>query len=177
MRVETCRIVEAVCVDGVLGINAQIDALTLDTPIGSGVPDTRPAHVTIINAIDDDATVREADTTFPVVVIDAVKVTTAAGQAFSGIRDYKVDILIGVVAQSGDVTLNERTVDYILRAIIRTIARGLLASGKRDTAGTRNGFAVSKSSELTYGPAKQHEYGGVMLGAVEFSLTVRDLQP
>lgn len=177
MIIETLRMIEAVLNDGTLGVNAQLDALPLDTPNGGSSPDSRPSHVTVRNAVDSDPTVREVDTSFPVIVVDSAKPGSAKGQVWSGIRDFDVDVIIAYVTESEHVFKNERDTDYSLRAIVRSIARGLLAVGKRDTAGSRNGYKIFKSSELKYGPTNQPQYGGVMTGAVEFTLTVRDLQP
>lgn len=177
MIIEGCRIIETVLLDGTLGLNAQIAALVMDTPVGGGTPDTRPANPTILNAVDDDPTVREEEITFPAVVIDIGKPGAAPGQIWSGIRDSELDILIAYVEQSGDVTANKRASDYTMRAIVRCLARGLFAAGKRDTAGTRNGYAISKSSKMKYGPTHQPAYGGVMTGGVEFTITMRDLLP
>jgi hypothetical protein len=176
MIVECCRMIEAVLNDGVVGVNAQIAALPMDSPNG-GSADTRPSNVTVRNAADADPTIREVDATFPIVVIDVSKPGVAPGQIWSGVRDSEIDLIIAYVVESGDVAKNFRNTDYTLRAIVRSIARGLLAPTKRDTAGSRNGFVISKSSRLRYGPTQQPEYGGVMTGAVEFSLTVRDNQP
>lgn len=169
--------IEVALKDGSLGANAQIDALVMDTAVGAGSPDTRPAHVAIRNAVDTDPTVKEAETTFPLVVINVMQPAIAPGQIWSGIRDSEVDFIIAYVNESGDVAKNLRNTDYSLRAIARAIAHGLLASGKRDTVGTRNGFAISKSSKLRYGPTHQPDYGGVMTGAVQFTMTMRDLAP
>lgn len=176
MIIETCRMIEAVLKDVTLGVNAQIAALVMDAPNG-GSADTRPANVTVRNAVDNDVTVREVDTTFPLVVVDVSKPGVAPGQIWSGVRDSEIDLIIAYVTESGDVAKNARNTDYTLRAIVRSIARGLLAANKRDTAGTRNGFVISKASKLRYGPTQQPDYGGVMTGAVEFSITVRDIQP
>lgn len=168
--------VEAVLKDVTLGVNAQIAALPLDSANGGG-QDARPANVTVRNAFDADPAVREVETTFPVVVIDVPQPGVAPGQIWSGVRDSEVDLIIAYVVESGDVAKNRRNTDYSLRAIVRSIARGLLASGKRDTAGTRNGYAISKSSKMKYGSTHQPDYGGVMTGAVQFTLTIRDLAP
>jgi hypothetical protein len=168
--------VEAVLNDVTFGVNAQIAALVMDSPNG-GSPDTRPSNVTVRNAVDADPTVRESETTFPIVVIDVPQPATSPGQIWSGVRDGEIDLVIAYVAESGDVAKNRRNTDYTLRAIGRSIAHGLLASGKRDTAGSRNGYAISKSSKLKHGFTHQPDYGGVMTGAVQFSLTVRDLTP
>ncbi|MFL5481139.1 MAG: hypothetical protein ACJ8AK_03035 [Gemmatimonadaceae bacterium] len=177
MIIETLRMVEAVLNDATLGANAQIDLLAMDTPNGGSSPDDRPGHVTVRNAVDTDPTVREVDTSFPLVVVDVAKPGSAQGQVWSGIRDFDVDVIIAYVTESGHVFRNERDTDYSLRAIVRSIARGLLAAGKRDTAGSRNGFKIFKSSTLKYGPTNQPQSSGVMTGAVEFTLTVRDLAP
>lgn len=176
MIIEVLRMVEAVLNDATLGVNAQIASLVMDSPNG-GVADARPSNVTVRNAADLDPTVREVDTTFPVVVVDVSKPGVAPGQIWSGVRDSEIDLLIAYVCESGDVAKNLRNTDYTMRAIVRSVAKGLLAAGTRDTAGSRNGFVISKSSKLRYGPTQQPEYGGVMTGAVEFSLTVRDNQP
>jgi hypothetical protein len=175
--IEGSRMIEVALKDGTLGANAQIDALVMDTPVGGGSPDSRPAHVAIRNAVDTDPTVREVDTVFPLVVIDVMQPGAAPGQIWSGIRDTEIDFVIAYLVESGDVAKNVRSTDYTLRALVRSIARGLLAPGKRDTVGTRNGFAISKSSKLKYGPSNQPAYGGVMTGAVQFTMTMRDLAP
>jgi hypothetical protein len=175
--VETLRMVEAVLSDATVGVNAQLLSLTTDTPNGASSPDLKPKNPVLRNAVDEDPTVRETDDTFPVVVIDVAKPGSAKGQVWSGVRDFEVDVIIASVQQASHVFRNERDTDYLLRAIVRSIARGLLAAGKRDTAGSRNGFKIFKSSTLKYGPTNQPQYGGVMTGAVEFTLTVRDLAP
>lgn len=178
MITETLRMVEAVLIDVTLGVNAQIDALALDHPNGSVTPDTRPTHVTVRNAADHDPAIREAEETqFPLVVVDVMNPGIGAGQPFSGVRDEEIDLIIAYVVQSGDVAGNERAADYSLRAIVRSVTRGLLASGKRDTAGMRNGYVISKAAKLKYGPTKQPHSSGVMTGAVQFTVTVRDTQP
>ncbi len=178
MIIEGSRMIEVALKDGALGANAQIDALVLDTAVGAGSADARPAHIAAIrNAVDTDPTVKEADATFPLVVINVMQPAIAPGQIWSGIRDSEVDFIIALVLESGDVAQNLRNTDYTLRALVRAIARGLLAPGKRDTVGTRNGFAISKSSKLRYGPTHQPDYGGVMTGAVQFTMTMRDLAP
>lgn len=170
--------VEAVLKDATLGVNAQIAALTMDTPNGSVTADTRPSNVTVRNAVDIDPAVHAADETqFPLVIVNVMNPGMGAGQPFSGVRDEEMEIIIAYVVQSGDVAGNERATDYTLRAIVRSITRGLLASGKRDVAGTRNGYVISKASKLKYGPTKQPEMGGIMTGAASFTVTVRDLQP
>jgi hypothetical protein len=178
MIIEGSRMIEVALKDGTLGVNAQIDALLLDTAVGAGSPDARPSHVAEIrNAVDSDPTVKETETTFPLVIINVMQPAVAPGQIWSGIRDSEIDFIIAYIRESGDVSKNLRDTDYTLRASDRAIAHGLLASGKRDTVGTRNGFAISKSSKLRYGPTHQPDYGGVMTGAVQFTMTMRDLAP
>lgn len=179
MITETLRIVEAVLLDDIVGVNAQIDALVLDTPNGGTTPDPRPAHVTIRNEMDLDTTVRERDEVqFPLVLVElGMQTPSGAGQIWSGKRDYDLDIRLAYLIKSGDIVKNRRNTDYTLRAMVKSIAHGLLAAGTRDTAGRRNGYGVVKSDHLRYAHENQSNAGALMAGAVEFTLTMRDTNP
>lgn len=179
MHIETLRMIEAVLTDGTLGVNAQIDALTLDTPNGGTAPDTRPAHVTVKTQADSDPAVREQDDaeSFPLVMVYIPQPINGQGQVWSGIRDAQVDVIVCYVTDGGTVPGREVATDYSLRAIVRSISAGLFAADKRDTAGTRNGYVISKASRLQWGPSESSMRGGVMRGAVQFTLTVRDTNP
>jgi hypothetical protein len=121
--------------------------------------------------------VREADETFPILTIDLATPATAPGEIWSGVRDNDLDVIIAILEQSGSPAENATNTDYLLRATVKAIAHGLLANDKRATTGSRNGYVVSKATRLKYGPTRQDHHGGVIVGAVNFTLTVRDLTP
>lgn len=178
MIVETLRMVEAALLDATSGVNAQLAVLPLDTPNGSAVPDPRPAPVTVRNAADHDTAVREAEeTAFPLLLVDLLQPATAWGQVWSGVRDAKLELIVAYLVDAGDVAGKTRATDYTLRAAAKAIHAGLLAAGKRDTVGTRNGFVLSVAHEMDYGPTHEAHAGGVMTGAVKLHCTVRDTTP
>jgi hypothetical protein len=173
MIIETLRMVAAVLSDNALGVNAQLLALPLDGG------DVRPIPVASIkNAVDHDITIQEGEEpTFPIVVIDIAEPITAPTQIMSGVRSCTVPLLIAYLKQNSSESQNNRDADYTLRAIVKSLSAGLFASGKRDTAGRRNSYVISKASDLRYGPTQQPMYGALMVGAVQSTLTVRDLAP
>lgn len=177
MIIETLRMVEAALLDVDDGLAVQIAALALDTPNAGGAPDARPTMPAIVTAVDGDRVVREVDDTFPRVQIDLATAATGAGEIFSGVRDHELDIVVAVMDRKDSLSANQRDVAYLLRAIVRALAHGLFASGKRATTATRNGYVISRTSRLRYGLASQDIKGAVMTGAVQFTLTVRDTQP
>jgi hypothetical protein len=179
MIVETLRMIEAVLLDPVLGVNAQIDVLALDTPNGvSQTIDKRPVHVTVRCASDDDSAVRQAEETqFPLLIVTTPGPATAQVETWSGIRDSTVDVLLAFVEQGSAPAGNIRAADYTLRAAVRSLQAGLFAPGKRDTAGTRNGYTIAKGSRLRYGPNRQPMQNDMMTAAANFTITVRDVQP
>lgn len=177
MIAETLRMVHTALADPTYGVSAQLAGLPLDTPVGGATPDSRPALPPIRNAADNDLGVREVDDTFPLILVDIANPATAPGEIWAGVRDHEIDVMIAILAAEGDPAANVRATDYILRATVKAIGRALLANDRRDINGVRNGYVIRHSSKLRYGPAKESIHGGMIVGAVNFTLTVRELNP
>jgi hypothetical protein len=170
--VEAVRMIAAVLEDPTNGVNALLASMPRDGA------DPRPANVTVLNAADDDINVGEGTSTaFPYVIVDIHAPLTAPGQVMSGVRDYEVPVLVGYVVKGGTERQNFASTDYTMRAIAASLARGLLAAGKRDTAGTRNNCRLFKASDIRYGPTEQQHNAGIMTGGLTVTLTLRDITP
>lgn len=180
MNVELVRMNAAAMADAAVGVNAQLDALALDTSLASGQPDARPAHVkSVLNQADHNIEVREADdeNQYPIIVVCAREDLSGAGQVFSGVQDDEGAITLVYVTRSGFDAQAFRDTDYTLRAMKKAVHAYLLSSTTRDVNGRRNSIAIKSAKRMTIGHAQGAFMGGQAAGTLKITYDLRDLTP
>jgi len=173
MELPVIRMCAAGASDATIGVNAMLDALTLD---GS---DTRPAHVTIYNSVDHGFVARRkvpqdgGGIIFPAVAI-LIPDPVSLYEVRTSVRDGVFPVGFAYLQKASDSASGNRDGLYTNHAIARFLTRFLAPTAPSQALRTRAGVGIIGPSDLQ-NATRQPPVNIDWLGALVTAITTIDL--
>ncbi|MEX1185318.1 MAG: hypothetical protein WEA80_01855 [Gemmatimonadaceae bacterium] len=143
--IEVIRMVAAIAKDPVYGVNAQIALLTMD-----GADARPPVLKAILNEADENVAIDEKPAVgWPIgAIVEDDDGIEAVPEAVVGYRQMVVGIAFVIVTDAAGGPLNWRRAKYTGQAFVNSMEKGLLAPGRLEVAGVRNGVQILQATSL-----------------------------
>jgi len=167
MILETIRVLADALADPATGINAELEALPLDTG------DSEPPKVAAV--LDETRHEVDAALDWPVLTVTLEAPAEVAGGVGAVYRDGTVILGVRYVTADTDMERVGQDTLYTLRAMVRVV-RGLMLNARLADR-QRIGVTVQVCQGLTYGPLEEDSGEGVATGALVAEFRVRDGAP
>lgn len=172
--IEVIRMVAGVAKDPVVGVNAQIALLPM-----SGADARPPVLTAVLNEADDNVVVRDRPATgWPIgAIVEDDAGIEADPEAVVSYRRLMIGVAFVLITDADGGADNWRANKYTAQAFVNSMEKGLLAPGKLEVAGVRNGVQIELAEKLSSSSLDAELGQSRFRGVVQYRFQVVDNNP